>query len=406
MTHFVYTAEKNDGEVYSGQADARDRFELYEIIRREGGRVKSVKEEAHGGMWNVEYWNLKMTRVKDYDKILLARNLGAMLSAGLPLPRAFAVLERQTKNIKLARTIAAISDSIRRGDPLNIALAKFPEIFSELFVAMVRAGEESGELPASLLVVADQTEQSYELKRKIKSAMIYPCIILIAIVGIGAVLMVTVVPTLAATFAASHATLPMSTQIIIGISNVLKQYTIFVLIGVITLIVLINAILRTHNGKRGRDFLILHLPVIKDLICEINAARTARTLSSLRSSGVDVIASLEITHDVVQNLYFRDVLKAAQVAVRGGQQLSTIFAQHENLYPPFVGEMMAVGEETGTTNDMLKRLALYYEDQVDRKTKDMSTIIEPFLMLFIGVVVGFFAVSMIAPIYQMTSNIS
>ena len=406
MAHFVYTAEKNDGESYEGQADARDRFELYEIIRREGGRVKSVKEEAGGGIWNIEYWNLKLSRVKEYEKILFARNLGAMLSAGLPLPRAFAVLARQTKNVKLARTISEIADSIRRGDPLHTALEKFPDVFSDLFVAMVRAGEEGGELPASLMVVADQTEQGYELKRKIKSAMIYPCIILIAIVGIGAVMMVTVVPTLAATFAASHATLPMSTQIIIGISNLLKAYTVLVAVCVFAFGAVIAMLLRTATGKRSADFLILHMPVLKELVCEVNAARTARTLSSLRSSGVDVLASLAITHDVVQNSYFRDVLLSAQTAVRGGQQLSAVFAQHENLYPPFVGEMMAVGEETGTTNDMLKRLAIYYEDQVDRKTKDMSTIIEPFLMLFIGVVVGFFAVSMIAPIYQMTANIN
>ena len=236
--------------------------------------------------------------------------------------------------------------------------------------------------------------------------MIYPSIILIAIVGIGTIMMVTVVPTLAETFAASHATLPMSTQVIIGISNVLKQYTVLVAIGVVAFFILITALLRTAVGKRSADYLTLHLPVVGELVREVNAARTARTLSSLRSSGVDVLASLAITHDVVQNTYFRDVLQSAQQSVRSGQQLSAVFSQHENLYPPFVGEMMAVGEETGTTNDMLKRLAIYYEDQVDRKTKDMSTIIEPFLMLFIGAVVGFFAVSMIAPIYQMTQNIN
>jgi type IV pilus assembly protein PilC len=287
-----------------------------------------------------------------------------------------------------------------------VALAKFPGIFPDLFIAMVRAGEEGGDLPGSLLIVADQTERGYDLKRKIKSAMIYPSIILLAIVGIGTVMMITVVPTLAQTFSEAHAVLPLSTRIVIGVSTILQQDTVYVIIGVLALVAIFVAGLKTKAGKRAVDFLLLHLPTIGGLVCEVNAARTARTLSSLLASGVDMLASLDITHDVVQNSYFREVIKEAQTGVRDGGALSVVFAKHEDLYPPFVGEMMAVGEETGATNEMLKRLAVYYEEQVDHKTKDMSTIIEPFLMLFIGVAVGFFAVSMITPIYQMSQNIN
>lgn len=406
MAHFVYTAEKNDGEEYKGQAEARDRFELYNIIRREGGRVKSVEEESGTSIVSFGYWSMRLARVKEYEKILFARNLGAMLSAGLSLARALSVMERQTKNVKLARAISEIGGGVRRGDPLHVALAKFPGIFPDLFIAMVRAGEEGGDLPGSLLIVADQTERGYDLKRKIKSAMIYPSIILLAIVGIGTVMMITVVPTLAQTFAEAHAVLPLSTRIVIGVSTILQQDTVYVIFAVLALVAIVVAGLKTKVGKRAIDFLLLHLPAIGGLVCEVNAARTARTLSSLLASGVDMLASLEITEDVVQNSYFREVIKEAQEGVRGGGALSVVFAQHENLYPAFVGEMMAVGEETGATNEMLKRLAIYYEEQVDHKTKDMSTIIEPFLMLFIGVAVGFFAVSMITPIYQMSQNIN
>jgi len=219
-------------------------------------------------------------------------------------------------------------------------------------------------------------------------------------------MMITVVPTLAQTFAEAHAVLPISTRIVIGVSNLLQQDTGFVILAVVLLAALFLAGLKTKVGKRAVDFLILHLPAIRGLVCEVNAARTARTLSSLLSSGVDMLASLDITHDVVQNSYFREVIKEAQEGVRDGGALSVVFAKHEELYPAFVGEMMAVGEETGQTNEMLKRLAIYYEEQVDHKTKDMSTIIEPFLMLFIGVAVGFFAISMITPIYQMSQNIN
>lgn len=406
MAHFSYTAEKSDGEKYQGVAEAGDRFELYEIIRREGGKVISVNETSKGGVLSMEYWNTKLTRVKEYEKILFARNLGAMLSAGLSLARALSVMERQTKNIKLAKIVAEIESSVRRGDPLHAALAQFPKTFPDLFVAMVRAGEEGGDLPAALLVVADQTERIYDLKRKIRSAMIYPCIILIAIIGIGIVMMIEVVPTLAQTFEESNAVLPLSTRIVIGTSSILVHYTVPVIGGMIGFVVLLGMVLRTKTGKRVSDFVLLHIPVIGTLVREVNAARTARTLSSLISSGVDVLASLEISADVVQNSYFREVIKQAAAGVRAGEPLSAAFAKREDLYPPFVGEMMSVGEETGATVEMLKRLAIYYEEQVDRKTKDMSTIIEPFLMIFIGAAVGFFAVSMITPIYQLSQNIN
>jgi type IV pilus assembly protein PilC len=406
MAHFTYTAEKTDGEKYQGVAEAADRFELYEIIRREGGKVIAVAEESGGGIWSMDYWNTKLTRVKEYEKILFARNLGAMLSAGLSLARALSVMERQTKNIKLAKIIAQIEGSVRRGDPLHTALAQFPGTFPDLFVAMVRAGQEGGDLPASLLVVADQTERIYDLKRKIRSAMIYPCIILIAIVGIGIVMMIEVVPTLAQTFEESKSVLPLSTRIVIGISSILVHYTVPVIGGMIGLVVGLVMASRTKIGSRIFDFLLLHTPVIGTLVREVNAARTARTLSSLISSGVDVISSLEISADVVQNSYFREVIHQATAGVRAGEALSVEFAKREDLYPAFVGEMMSVGEETGATVEMLKRLAVYYEEQVDRKTKDMSTIIEPFLMIFIGITVGFFAVSMITPIYQISQNIN
>jgi type IV pilus assembly protein PilC len=163
--------------------------------------------------------------------------------------------------------------------------------------------------------------------------------------------------------------------------------------------------LKTAPGRRAADFVFLHIPTIGSIVREVNAARTARTLASLSTAGVDILTALGITREVVQNTYFQEVIAVAEAGVRQGQPLSVIFIKNEHLYPAFVGEMMAVGEETGQTAEMLKRLAVYYEDEVDRKTKDMSAIIEPFLMVFIGAAVGFFAVSMITPIYQISENI-
>ncbi|MBI5644509.1 type II secretion system F family protein [Candidatus Kaiserbacteria bacterium] len=405
MAHFSYTAEKSDGEIYRGVTEAADRFDLYQIVRREGGRIVSVSEDSISGAWSITYWNAKFSTIKEYDKILFTRNLGAMLGAGLSLARALAVLERQTKNPRLAATIAQIASDVRHGEALHTSLAKFPRVFPRLTAAMVRAGEEGGDLSTSLQVTSDQLERMYDLKRKIRGALLYPAIIVIAIFGIGALMMVQVVPTLAATFKEMGAELPRSTSIVIAISDFLVRHTYLAIILIVGSIAGIYAGMKTKMGHRIADFIFLHVPAIGGMVREVNAARTSRTLASLSTSGVDVITSLEITHDVVQNSYFQEVIAEAGVAVGAGQPLSATFARHEHLYPPFVGEMMAVGEETGQTADMLKRLALFYENEIDRKTKDMSTIIEPFLMVFIGGAVGFFAISMISPIYQLSQNL-
>jgi type IV pilus assembly protein PilC len=245
----------------------------------------------------------------------------------------------------------------------------------------------------------------YTLKKKIRGALIYPAIIVVAIIGIGSLMMVYVVPTLAQTFKEMNAQLPLSTQIVVAISDFLVAHT-FVAFGAgVALLTFLVGALRTASGKRAADFIFLHTPLSGGMVREVNAARTARTLSSLLSSGVDVLASLEITGQVVQNSYFREVISEAGLGVGKGEPLSAAFARRGDLYPAFVGEMMAVGEETGALSEMLKRLASYYEDEVDRKTKDMSTIIEPFLMIIIGSAVGFFAVSMITPIYSLSQNI-
>lgn len=402
---FTYTAEKSDGEVYKGIAAARDRFELYDVVRREGGRIISVVEDKPHGILTLSYWNSKFSSVPDYERVLFARNLGAMISAGLTLARALAVLERQTKNARLSTIVSELSSAVRRGETLHSALSVFPRVFAPLFVAMVRAGEEGGELPQALLTISDQLERMYQLKKKIRGAMLYPIIIVIAIIGIGVFMMINVVPTLAQTFAEMDAELPASTQAIITVSNFLVQYTVVAIAGVILFFGAIVAALKTEIGGRVKDFLFLHIPLIKGIVKEVNAARTARTLSSLLSSGVDVITSLEITRDVVQNSYFKAVLVTARDNVAKGEPLSSAFVRNEHLYPTFVGEMVSVGEETGALTEMMKKLAIFYEDEVDRKTKDMSTIIEPFLMVAIGGAVGFFAVAMISPIYQLSENI-
>ncbi len=405
MSRFTYMAQKSGGEVYKGIADARDRFEVYSIVRREGAHLVSLKEDGTSGIWNMHYWNTLLARVSEYDKVLFARNLGAMLSAGLALSRALSVIERQTRNSKLKEIVAEVESEVRRGNSFYQSLTKFPRVFSPLFVAMVRAGEEGGDLPSSLSLASDQMERVYDLKRKIRGALMYPSIVVLAIIGVGYFMMTRVVPTLADTFAGMHADLPASTKMIIAVSDFLTNHAILAGWLLVGIVIGLTIALRTQAGRRVRDFVFLRVPLIGGIVREANAARTSRTFASLLSAGVDVLTTLEITQQVVQNTYFREVIADAQRRVAAGEALSVAFTQREDLYPAFVGEMMAVGEETGQTSEMLKRLAVYYESEVDGKTRDMSTIIEPFLILFIGASVGFFAFAMITPIYSLSSQI-
>jgi len=405
VARFTYTAQRADGEVYTGSATARDRFELYRLVRREGGHIVSLSEDSDTRTWSFSYWSSRISTVSEYEKVLLARNLGAMLASGLALARALSVLERQTRNHKLKSVLAEVSSEVRRGQPLHEALARFPRTFSNLFIAMVRSGEESGDLSGSLLAVSEQMERMYQIKKKVRGALIYPSIIVIAIVVIAVLMMTQVVPTLAETFREMDADLPLSTQTIIAISDFLVEYTSLALILFLLVSVGAYMSLRSSTGRRLAERVLLMTPVIGMLVREVNAARTTRTLSSLLSAGVDVMGSLEIVGSVVQNSHFREVIRAAGLAVGKGEPLSSVFARREDLYPAYVGEMIAVGEETGQLTEMLKRLAVHYEDEVDRKTKDLSTIIEPFLMLLVGGAVGFFALAMITPIYEMSQNI-
>ncbi len=406
MPTFKYKAQKTNGETYEGTLEAKDRFDVYSYIKRNGEVVLSVKEEQEGKtIIDTSKINVFLSRVKESEKILLTRNLYAMLSAGLSLVRALSVIERQTKNPKLKDIIQKLSEDVRGGSAFNTALEKFPGTFSKLVSSMVKAGEESGKLSDALSTISHQMEQAYNLKKKIQGALIYPAIVLIALVIIGILMLLFIVPTLKDTFDDIGAELPASTQFIIDASNFLVNQTLLALSLIVLVVVLFIAILRTKRGTRAFEWLMLHTPVISTLVKETNSARTARTLSSLLSSGVEVVTAFNITQDVVQNYHYKDVLKDAEKRVQKGEAIHVVFEEYQNLYPVFVSELIAVGEETGKLPDMLSQIATFYEGEVEQKTKDMSTIVEPFLMIVVGAVVGFFAISMISPIYSITGGI-
>lgn len=404
MPLFTYKAKNKDGDIFKSTASAKDKFELYDQIRKDGSEIIEVHEKG-SKRFSLNQFNELFGAVKEHEKVILTRNLGAMIEAGLSLTRALTVLERQSKNQKLKMVLSGVNNDIKSGGNFHTALKKFPKVFSPLFVSMVLAGEESGKLAGALKLIGSQLERSYTLKKKIKGALIYPGIILVAMVIIAVLMLVFVVPTLTSTFEELGAELPKSTEGIIAVSKFLSEQTLLAVLIPLLLGGLIYYGLRTKRGKRGFSYAMLHVPIIGELIKEIQAARTARTLSSLLSSGVEIVTAISITGEVLQNPYYKEVLVRAEKDVQKGTPLSGSFTDNEHLYPILVGEMISVGEETGKLPDMLLRVAEFYETEVEQKTKDMSTIIEPFLMIIIGTFVGFFALSMISPIYSLSESI-
>ncbi len=409
MPKFRYKTQDKKGHVEEHTIEAPDRFAVYRQVRKEGRTVISVVEE--GGAKDLKKWldmdrlNALIGNVKMSEKIMLTNNLAAMIDAGLVLSRALSIMEKQTKNAKLKVILQQINGDIKKGDTFASALKKYPKVFSSLFVSMVRAGEESGSLAKSLKVVGEQMDKAYLLKKKVKGAMMYPSIVVVAMIIIGILMLMFVVPTLTATFSELGADLPSSTKMIIGMSNFLTEHTFSALSIMIGSIVLFVWGIRTKRGSRMFEWVLLKTPIIGVLVREVNAARTARTLSSLLVSGVEIVNALNITRDVIQNSYFKDIIKTAEAEIQKGAPISKAFLENEKFYPILFSEMIAVGEETGNLSKMLEDVALFYEREVEQKTKDMSTIIEPFLMLTIGGAVGFFALSMISPIYSLSETI-
>jgi type IV pilus assembly protein PilC len=408
MAKFTYTGTTKEGTKVTETVEATDKYAVYEIARTNGHvvtGVSAVGSFSFGKLINVEKINYYLSRVKQDELVMLTRNLSSMLNAGLPLTRALSVIERQSKNPRLRGVMQKIRADINKGDPFNVALKQFPQTFSKLYVTMVRAGEESGGMVSALQLISIQLERSSTLKKKIKGAMIYPAIVIGVMCIIGVLMMIYVVPTLTDTFTKLNIELPLSTKIIIGTSNFLSNHGLIALLGFIAVVTGAVSFSKTAIGQRILNFIFIHLPVIGLLVKETNSAYTARTLSSLLSSGVDVISAIKITEDVVQNVFYKEVLAEAAEHVEKGSPLSETFIAHEKLYPILVGEMISVGEETGQISQMLTEIATFYETEVEQKTKDLSTIIEPILMVVIGAGVGFFALAMISPIYSISDSI-
>lgn len=404
MVEFAYKIRNHLGVVEDGTIMAASHGEALSRLSTDGSSVIVLKEEKKALSINIPFLDRLLHRIKLKDKILFTRNLSGMLESGLPMYRALGVLEKQAKNEQLKTVLKDLMKDIHDGNPLSEGMKKHEHVFPPFFSAMVRAGEESGGLPEALVTVGAYLQKTYDLRRKIKSAMMYPAVIVGIIIIVGILMFIFVVPTLVDMFSELGGELPKSTQFIVWLSDSLETAGPILLGGIVGLVALGAYLFKKPKVKGQFDRFIIWFPLLRSLVTQMNTARTARTMASLLGSGVSLLQALDITQEVVQNTMYQEALKDAAARVEKGVSMAEVFMQYPKLFPPMMSEMVQVGEETGNVSEMLLDIAEFYEEEVDAKTQNLSTIVEPMLMVIIGGAVGFFAVSMIQPMYSVLDN--
>lgn len=405
MPTFFYTAKSLDGETKSGSQEAASETELAHALREQGFLLTSVRLVAAAQpLERKDWWNdisFDLGFVPLMEKMLFTRHLAVMIGAGLSVSRALEALAQQTKNKTMAKAIVRLGEDVKKGQSLGDSMVKNPKIFSELFVSMVKVGETGGNLEEILKVLAGQMEKDHELRSRVRGAMIYPAVIICAMFGIGALMMTMVVPKLTVIFKEASIDLPLTTQMIIGISDFLSAHWLLGLLFLFLLIVAVRFLVRTKQGREYFDLIFLKLPIFGEMSKKVNSARLARTLGSLIESGVPIVQGLKTVGGTLTNVQFRASLEKAAAEVQKGSPLSQTIKLYPQLYPAMVGQMVQIGEETGTMGAILAKLAEFYEEEVANLTKGLAAVIEPILMVVIGAAVGFFAISMLQPMYSM-----
>lgn len=405
MPKFFYTAKNiTTGETSGGEAEAKDERTLAQDLRAQGILLTSHKEIEGEKSINIKFFD-RFTSVPLKEKMIFTRNLAVMVSSGLTVSRAVHNLSVQTKNNKFQKILLSVYDDVQAGTTLSEGLAKYPGVFNELFVNMISVGEVSGNLEEVLDILALQLEKEHDLLSKVRGALIYPAVIVAAMLGIAVLMLTYILPKITSVFKDMNVELPATTMFIIGVSDFLRSHAILSTGFFVIMIIAVKLFAGTKAGKRFFGFVFIHMPIVGNIIIKVNCARFARIYSSLLKSGISVVSGLTIVSKTLGNVYYKDVLAEAIGEIQKGVELSKVIGKYPRVFPILVTQILEVGEETGKTEVVLQRLAEFYEEEVSQITKNMSSIIEPILMLLIGGSVGFFAVAMLQPLYSVLENI-
>ncbi|KKQ53177.1 MAG: hypothetical protein US70_C0005G0011 [Parcubacteria group bacterium GW2011_GWD2_38_11] len=406
MPKYIYTAKSYSGETKGGEAVAQDEKNLAQQLRSEGFLVTSISlvKEIDVNSVSVKFLD-RFQSVPLKEKMVFARNLSIMVASGLTVSRAVNNLALQTQNKTFRKILLEIYEEIQGGKSLSEGLAKFPNIFGELFINMVKVGETAGNLDEVLKIVAVQLEKEHDLKSKVKGAMIYPGVILTVMLIIGYIMLTFVLPKLLGVFKDMGTELPAMTKFIVNLSDLLRNNGLASAIFLVTFIIFGQWFLRQPIGKKTLSWVAISFPIFSPLVKQVNCARFARIFSSLLKSGVGSVDALKIISHTLTNYYYQQALLNSIDDIQKGVALSKVLADNKHIFPILVSQIVQVGEETGKTETVLLQLAEFYEDEVDQITKNLSAVIEPVLMVVIGSAVGFFAVAMLQPMYSMMDSV-
>ncbi|MDD4271357.1 MAG: type II secretion system F family protein [Patescibacteria group bacterium] len=356
-------------------------------------------------MGSINGFLAKFSSIPISEKLFFVQHLSIMLKAGISLSVALKTLAKQTGNKRFANIINDVSKNVEKGISFTESLKPHEKIFGQLFINMIESGEVSGKLEEVLKRLYIQFKKNHELISKVKGALTYPAVILVAMGGIGIFMMVAVVPKITVMFKDFNAELPLPTKILIKFSDSLVANGILYLVGLVVFIIILVKLIKTKRGTYIFHGLLLKTPIFGPIIKKINLARFARTISSLLKTDIMIIKSFQITASILGNVYYRDALNEMSNKIKKGGTINEVIANYQKLFPPIVTQMIAVGEETGELDYILEELAEFYEGEIDQIMNNLPAIIEPILILTLGLVVGGMAVAVIMPMYSLTSAI-
>lgn len=403
MALFSYTATK-DGKTIKGTVEATTKVAAVDNLRKQGAQPVVVKV-AHRSRVGLNLLTRKKVKLKDLA--VFTRQLSTMVSAGVPLNKSLSTLQTQTKNSYFKKVITAVSKDIEGGMPLADAFGAYPNVFSDIYVNMVRAGEAGGILDEILKRLATQIEKDNSMRKRIKSAMAYPVVILSVTIVAFFGIMIFIIPKLGAIIkdlGGENARLPVYTEVLLSISTFMQQNVLLIVGFCVVASFLFRRYIKTPKGKYKFHAVLLKLPIVKTILIKIAVARFARTFASLMSSGVGVLDALEVTGGAIGNKVIEKELKEAANEVKNGKQLSVPLG-HSAYFPPIVAQMLAVGEESGQIDTILIKVADFYEEEVQATIEGLSSIIEPLMIIVLGSIVGVIAASVMGPIASLSKNV-
>jgi type IV pilus assembly protein PilC len=398
MAVFKYLAFDKGGKKVKGSIDAQNKLQAGLTLKKQGLFVQNLDEAKKGGL-NINF-NEMFVKVTARDKGIFAQQLSTMIGAGMALTKCLDVLATQTQNLKFKRIITAVAKDISHGNALSWALARHPDVFDDLFISMVKVGESGGEMDKILIQWAQFMERDEEIRGRLKAALMYPFILTIISTVAIVFLIVFVLPTFTNIFASSGVELPAPTRILLFISDMFKKRLIYLIAVGIGVFFFYKRFSKTKKGKYTIDMFKLKAPIFGTLQHKMIMTRFSRTFGVMLGAGVPIIESLNISRDIVGNVCIAEVLESVIDSVREGGDMGTPFAKSP-LIPPMIANMIPVGEVTGTIEKILIKIADFYEREVDYLIRNLSSILEPVMILFMGVIVGFIALSLVLPMYDM-----